>query len=112
MFLKLPLNISLNNMYLLMSISDIEWLYCKVEVRFYVILITVGTRLAPINLVPWFLENIRFVHTSLHIKVLFIHQLMHQSVVLKNNIKIYIKTVPTCFGVTVTPSSGSALIYA
>ena len=32
----------------------------------------------------------------------------------KNNIKIYItiyiKTAPTCFGVTVTPSSGSALI--
>ena len=35
---------------------------------------------------------------------------------LKNNIKIYIniyiKTTPTCFGVTVTPSSGSALIHA
>ena len=30
----------------------------------------------------------------------------------KNNIKIYIKTAPTCFGVTVTPSSGSALIRA
>jgi len=29
---------------------------------------------------------------------------------LKNNIKIYIKTAPTCFGVTVTPSSGSELI--
>jgi len=43
------------------------------------------------------------------IKVLFIHQLMHQWVVLKNNIKIYIKTAPTCFG-AVTPSSGSALI--
>jgi hypothetical protein len=28
---------------------------------------------------------------------------------LKNNIKIYIKTAPTCFG-TVTPSSGSALL--
>jgi hypothetical protein len=27
---------------------------------------------------------------------------------LKNNIKIYIKTAPTCFG-TVTPSSGRAL---
>jgi len=27
---------------------------------------------------------------------------------LKNNIKIYIKTTPTCFG-AVTPSSGSAL---
>jgi hypothetical protein len=26
------------------------------------------------------------------------------------NIKFYIKTVPTCFIVTVTPSSGSALI--
>jgi len=35
---------------------------------------------------------------------------------LKNNItiyiKIYIKTAPTHFGVTVTPSSGSALIRA
>jgi len=31
--------------------------------------------------------------------------------VLKNNIKIYIKTVPTCFG-AVTPSSRSALIHA
>ena len=31
---------------------------------------------------------------------------------LKNNIKIYIKTTPTCFSVTITPSSGSALIYA
>jgi len=29
------------------------------------------------------------------IKILFIHQLMH-------NIKIYIKTAPTCFGNTVT----------
>ena len=28
---------------------------------------------------------------------------------IKNNIKIYIKIAPTCFGVTVTPSSGSAL---
>jgi len=35
---------------------------------------------------------------------------------IKNNIKIYvkiyIKTAPTCFDVTVTPSSGSALICA
>jgi hypothetical protein len=31
---------------------------------------------------------------------------------LKNNIKICIKTAPTYFGVTVTPSSGSALICA
>ena len=31
---------------------------------------------------------------------------------LKNNIKIYIKTAPTYFGVTVTPSSGSSLICA
>ena len=31
---------------------------------------------------------------------------------LKNNIKIYIKTATTCFGVTVTPSSGSVLIRA
>ena len=29
-----------------------------------------------------------------------------------NNIKIYIKTTPTCFGVTVTPSSGIASIIA
>ena len=28
---------------------------------------------------------------------------------LKNIIKIYIKTAPTCFGALVTPSSGSAL---
>ena len=51
------------------------------------------------------------------IKVLFIHQLMHQWVVLKSNItisyiKIYIKTAPKCLGVTVTPSSGSGLICA
>jgi len=49
-------------------------------------------------------------------KVLFIHQLMHKWVVLKNSIKIhikiYIKMAPTCFGVTVTPSSDSALIGA
>jgi len=31
---------------------------------------------------------------------------------LKNNIKIYTKTAPTCFGVTVTPSTGIALICA
>jgi len=41
---------------------------------------------------------------------------MHQLVVLKNNnkidIKIYIKTALIYFGVTVTPSSGSALICA
>jgi hypothetical protein len=30
---------------------------------------------------------------------------------LKNNIKIYIKTAPTCFG-AVAPSSGSGLIHA
>ena len=54
---------------------------------------------------------IRTVHLDI-IKVLFIHQLMHQWVVLKNNIKIYNKTAPTCFGVTVTSSSGSALICA
>ena len=39
---------------------------------------------------------------------------MNQWFVLKNNIKtyitIYIKTALTCFGVTVTPLSGSALI--
>ena len=46
------------------------------------------------------------------IKVSFIHQLMHWWVILKNSIKIYIKTAPTCFGVTVTPSSGNILIRA
>ena len=51
--------------------------------------------------------HIRTVHLDI-IKVLFIHQLMHKWVVLKNNIKIYVKTAPTCFG-AVTPSSGSAL---
>jgi len=42
-------------------------------------------------------------------KVLFTHQLMQKRMTLKNNIKIYIKTAPTFFNVTVTPSSGSAL---
>jgi len=37
---------------------------------------------------------------------------MHYWVVLKNNTKIYVKTALTCFGVTVTQSSGSALIRA
>jgi len=41
---------------------------------------------------------------------------MHKWVVLRNNIKIYtkiyIKTAPTYFGVTATPSSGTALICA
>jgi hypothetical protein len=37
-----------------------------------------------------------------------IHQLMHKWIVLKINIKIYIKTAPTCFGV-ITPSSGGPL---
>jgi len=31
---------------------------------------------------------------------------------IKIHIKIYIKTAPTCFGVTVTPSSWSAVICA
>jgi len=34
---------------------------------------------------------------------------MHKCVVLRNNIKVYIKTTPTCFG-AVTPSSASALL--
>ena len=55
--------------------------------------------------------HIRTMHLDI-IKVLFIHQLMHKWVVLKNNIKIYIKTAPRCFGVTVTPSSESTLIRA
>jgi len=46
------------------------------------------------------------------IKVLFIYQLIALVSCLKNNIKIYIKTAPTFFGVTVTLSSGSALICA
>jgi hypothetical protein len=54
------------------------------------------------------------VHRNI-INVTFIHQLMHQWFVLKNNVKIYIKiyieTAPTCFG-AVTPSSGSVLIRA
>jgi len=29
---------------------------------------------------------------------------------LKKSIKIHIKTAPACFGVTVTPSSGSATV--
>ena len=33
---------------------------------------------------------------------------MHKRNALKNNIEIYIKTAPAFFGVTVTPSSGSA----
>jgi hypothetical protein len=41
-------------------------------------------------------------------KSFIIHQLMHKRVVLKNNIKIYLETAPTCFG-AVTPSSGGAL---
>jgi hypothetical protein len=32
-----------------------------------------------------------------------------QVIILKNKIQIYIKIAPACFGVTVTPSSGSAL---
>ena len=57
--------------------------------------------------------HIRTVHLEI-IKVLFIHQLMHWWIVLKNSIKIYIKiyfkTAASCFGVTITPSSGSTLI--
>jgi len=63
----------------------------------------------------------RIISTSFHkmsdttLKVLFIRQLMPYWVVL-NNIKIYVKSyikiAPTCFGVTVTPPSGSALIYS
>ena len=56
--------------------------------------------------------HIRIVQHLDIIGVSFTHQLMHQWVVLRNNIKIYIKTAPTCFSVTVTPSSGSAWICA
>ena len=42
----------------------------------------------------------------------FIYSPTHALVVLKNSIKIYIKTAPTCFDVTVRPSSGSALVCA
>ena len=52
----------------------------------------------------FFSLHIRTVHHYI-IRVLFSHQLMHQWVVLENNIKIcikiYIKTATTCFGVTV-----------
>ena len=44
----------------------------------------------------WIDFHIRTVHLDI-IKVLFIHQLMQQWVVLKNNIKIYIKTALTFF---------------
>jgi hypothetical protein len=40
---------------------------------------------------------------------LFIYRLLHKRVDLKDNIKIDIKTAPTCFG-AITPSSGSALV--
>jgi len=62
--------------------------------------ILVGNRL---KMATWKTEKL-----SNYIKVLFIHQLITPVSCLKNNIKIYIKTVPTCFG-AVTPSSGSAL---
>ena len=51
-------------------------------------------------------HHIRTVHLDI-IKV-FYSPTDAQLSCLKNNIKIYIKTAPTCFG-TVTPSSGSAL---
>ena len=59
-----------------------------------------------VNKMRGFFFHIRAVHLDI-IKVLFVHQLMHKWVVLKkkNNIKIYvkiyIKTAPTCLGVTV-----------
>ena len=61
-----------------------------------------------------------FIHQPMHqwvvlksnIKIYIKTQPMHQWVVLKSNIKIYIKTTPTYFGVTVTPSSGSVLMCA
>ena len=57
----------------------------------------------------FFFYHIRTVQHQGIIKVLFIHQLIHKRVVLKISVKIYIKTAPICFNVTVTPSSGSAL---
>jgi hypothetical protein len=60
--------------------------------------------------IPLRIFHIRTVHLDI-INILFIHQMMHKWVVLKNNIKIYIKTPPTCFG-AVTPSSDSSLIRA
>jgi len=51
-----------------------------------------------------------FVPRTLHldiIKVIY-SPTNAQVIILKNNIKIYIKIAPTCFG-AVTPSSGSAL---
>ena len=90
-----------------------EFRYLKIPTS----LVSTGTEVSFCGLVSfdfiWSTFPIRTVQQHLDIiKVLFIHQLMHQWVVLKNNIKIYIKTAPTCFGVTVTPSSGSALICA
>ena len=55
-----------------------------------------------------FLVGLRTYQQPGKLSKVFIHQLMNKSVVLKNNIKIYIKTAPTCFG-AVTPSSASAL---
>ena len=47
---------------------------------------------------------------TVHLDIIkdFIHQLRHKCIVLKSNIKIYIKTAPKCFP-AVTPSSGSPL---
>ena len=57
-------------------------------------------------MVYYFYFHIRTVHRDI-IKVPY-SPMNPQVNCLKNNIKIYIKTAPTCFGV-VTPSSGSAL---
>jgi hypothetical protein len=54
------------------------------------------------------LYNFHILTEHLDIIKEFFHQLMHKCVVLKSNIKIFIKAAPACFG-TVTPSSGSAL---
>jgi len=66
------------------------------------------TRVLKASSVLW-KQLFRTLQPCLYIKALFFYQSMHQWVVLQNGVKIYIKTAPTYFGVSVTPSSGSAL---
>ena len=60
----------------------------------------------PNEILAFFFFYIRTLHLDI-IKV-FYSSTDAQVNCLKNNIKIYIKTAPTCFG-AVTPSSGSAI---
>jgi hypothetical protein len=54
-------------------------------------------------------ENSNFQFHTMHLDIIKVFHSPTDAQVnyLKNNIKIYIKTAPTCFG-AVTPSSGSA----